>query len=183
MFVRYKFFYVLLMVMMLPMSMYAQKSSKSIHQFKIASLNGKVIDFASFKGKYILVVNTASKCGYTKQYKALQELYKQRGKDLVIVGFPSDNFGGQEFDENDEIATFCERNYGVTFPLTTKVNVKGDDVTPIYQFLTDKRKNGVLNATIKWNFNKFLLDKNGGILAYFPSDVTPDSPEILKYLP
>lgn len=154
----------------------------SIHQYKIASLNGDTIDFSQYKGKYILVVNTASKCGFTPQYKALQEIYELYGNNLVVIGFPSDNFMNQEFGSNTEIADFCEKNYGVTFPLTTKVDVKGKTITPVYQFLTDKNKNGVLDATISWNFNKFLLDKNGQLIAHFGSKVKPDSEEILNYI-
>lgn len=157
-------------------------ASTSIFDFSIQSIDGKIIDFKDFKGKKILIVNTASKCGYTPQYKALEELYKTHKETLVIVGFPSDNFGGQEFADNADIKEFCEKNYGVTFPLTTKVDVKGDNATPIFKYLCSKNLNGVLDATIAWNFNKFLLDENGNLLAYFPSKVKPDSEEITKYL-
>ncbi len=160
----------------------AKKINRSVHQFTIESLDGGNIDFSTFKGKYILVVNTASKCGFTPQYKGLQEIYELYGDKLMVVGFPSDNFMNQEFDTNAEIAGFCEKNYGVTFPLTTKVNVKGKAMHPVYQFLTQKSKNGVLDATVSWNFNKFLLDKNGKLIAHFGSKVKPDSEEILKYI-
>lgn len=155
---------------------------KTIYEFKIPSLSGGEIDFSAFKGKKILVVNTASKCGFTKQYKGLEALYEANKEKLVIVGFPSDNFGGQEFKDNSEISEFCQKNFGVTFPLTTRVDVKGDNTTPIFKFLTSKSENGVLDATIGWNFNKFLLDENGKLLAYFPSKVEPESQEILAYL-
>lgn len=154
----------------------------SIYAYKIESLDGGTIDFSKFKGKYILIVNTASKCGFTPQYKGLEKLYEAYSDKLVVVGFPSDNFKNQEFDTNEEIAAFCEKNYGVTFPLTKKVNVKGDDTTPIYRFLTNKMENGVLDATISWNFNKFLISQEGQVLAHFDSKVKPDSEEILKYL-
>lgn len=157
-------------------------SPVAIYQFKIPSISGDTIDFSKYEGKYILVVNTASKCGFTPQYKALEEIYQKYGDRLVVVGFPSDNFMNQEFESNKEIADFCEKNYGVTFPLATKVNVKGKDAHPIFQFLTEKSKNGVLDATISWNFNKFLLDKNGHLIAHFGSKVKPDSEEILKYI-
>jgi glutathione peroxidase len=154
----------------------------TIHAFKIKSIDGKEIDFSKFKGKKILVVNTASMCGYTPQYKSLEALYKAHKDKLVIVGFPSDNFGGQEYQDDKEIASFCEKNFGVTFPLTTRVDVKGDKAIPIYKWLCNKAENGVLDADIKWNFNKFLLDENGKMIAYFPSRTAPDSDEIMKFL-
>jgi len=157
-------------------------ATPSIHSFKVASIDGGQIDFSSFKGKKILVVNTASKCGYTPQYEALEKVYKQYKDKLVIVGFPCNQFGGQEPGSNEEIQSFCKARYGVTFPLSTKVDVKGDNIAPIYKWLCNKSENGVLDASIAWNFNKFLLDENGKMIAYFPSKVTPDSEEILKYL-
>lgn len=157
-------------------------NAQSIHSFKVKSIDGKEINFASFKGKKILVVNTASQCGYTPQYEALQKVYAQYKNKLVIIGFPCNQFGGQEPGTNVEIVSFCQKNYGVTFPLADKVDVKGDRAAPIYQWLTQKSKNGVLDATIGWNFNKFLLDENGKMLAYFPSSVKPDSDNILSYL-
>ena len=156
--------------------------SPSIHQFKVKSIDGGVIDFAKFKGKKILVVNTASKCGYTPQYEALEKVYETYKDKLVIVGFPANNFGSQEPGSNDEIQQFCIARFGVTFPLASKVSVKGDDTAPIYKWLTSKDQNGVLDATIAWNFNKFLLDEDGKMIAYFPSKVKPDDEEILKYL-
>jgi glutathione peroxidase len=155
---------------------------KNIYDFKIKSLTGGTIDFSQYKGKKILIVNTASKCGFTPQYKGLEELYKANKDKLVIVGFPSDNFAGQEFQEDSAIHSFCEKNYGVTFPLTTRVDVKGDNITPVYKYLTNKSENGVLDATISWNFNKFLIDENGNLIAHFDSKVTPESDEITKYL-
>ena len=157
-------------------------TSKSIHQFKVASLDGSIIDFAGFKGKKILIVNTASECGYTPQYKDLQELYEKYKDKLVIVGFPTNNFGGQEPGSNEEIKSFCQKNYGVTFLMAAKISVKGDDTAPIYKWLTNKEQNGILDATIKWNFNKFLLDENGHMIAYLPSKVKPMSEEIISKL-
>ncbi len=154
----------------------------SIHSFKVKSVEGGMIDFASFKGKKILVVNTASQCGYTPQYEGLQKLYEQNKNKLVIVGFPANNFMGQEPGTDTEINQFCKSRYGVTFPLASKISVKGNDMAPIYKWLTSKAENGVLDATISWNFNKFLLDENGKMIAYFGSKITPDSEEILKYL-
>jgi glutathione peroxidase len=157
-------------------------SGNSIHAYKIKSIDGKEIDFSRYKGKKILVVNTASKCGYTPQYEALEKVYKQYKGKLVIVGFPCNQFGEQEHGTAEEIINFYKKNYGVTFPLTEKIDVKGENINPIYKWLCNKAENGVLDAEIKWNFNKFLLDENGKLLAYFPSNVTPDSEEILKYI-
>ncbi len=159
-----------------------QDTSENIYGFKVASLDGNTIDFSSFKGKKILIVNTASECGYTPQYKELEELYEKYKDKLVIVGFPANNFGAQEPGTNSEIKAFCTKNYGVTFPMAAKISVKGDDTAPIYRWLTHKDKNGVLDAEIRWNFGKFLLDEHGKLIAYFPSKVTPMSEEIIKKL-
>jgi len=156
--------------------------AKNIYDFKIQSLDGGTIDFSQYKGKKILIVNTASKCGFTPQYAGLEKLYEQYKDKLVIIGFPSDNFGGQEYHDNDSIKTFCQKNYGVTFPLTTRVDVKGQNTTPVFKYLCDKSENGVLDASISWNFNKFIIDENGNLLAHFDSKVTPDSDELLKYI-
>lgn len=164
------------------LSAFTLAGDPTIHSFKVKSIEGKTIDFSKFKGKKILVVNTASKCGYTPQYEALQKVYDQYKDKLVIVGFPANNFGAQEPGADSEIQEFCKARFGVTFPLASKISVKGDDTAPIYKWLTSKAENGVLDATITWNFNKFLLDENGKMIAYFPSKVTPDSEEILKYL-
>jgi glutathione peroxidase len=164
------------------MSAFTLPSNPSIHSFKVKSIEGKTIDFSSFKGKKILVVNTASKCGYTPQYEALQKVYEQYKEKLVIVGFPANNFGGQEPGSDAEVQEFCKARFGVTFPLASKVSVKGDDMAPIYKWLTSKAENGVMDAEIKWNFGKFLLDEKGNLLQYFPSAVKPDSEEILKYI-
>jgi glutathione peroxidase len=155
---------------------------KGIHDFKVPGLDGSDIDFSRFKGKKILIVNTASKCGYTRQYDDLQKLYEAHKDKLVIVGFPANNFGGQEPGSNQEIKEFCKKNYGVTFPMAEKVSVKGDDTHPLFQWLTRKELNGVMDAEIKWNFTKFLLDENGKLIAVFPSRVEPGSEEITRYL-
>lgn len=157
-------------------------AAKTIYDFKVPSLDGTDINFADFKGKKILVVNTASMCGYTKQYAGLEKLYEENKDKLVIIGFPSDNFGGQEYKDNNQIKSFCQKNYGVTFPLTTRVDVKGDNATPVFKYLCNKSQNGVLDAEISWNFNKFLIDEKGKLLAHFDSKVTPDSEELLKYI-
>ena len=156
--------------------------AQSIHNFTVKSIDGKSLNLASFKGKKILIVNTASKCGYTPQYEALEKVYEQYKDKLVIIGFPCNQFGGQEPGSNEEIVAFCKKNYGVSFPLADKIDVKGDNIAPIYQWLTTKSKNGILDASISWNFNKFLIDENGKMIAYFPSNVKPDSETILSYL-
>jgi glutathione peroxidase len=157
-------------------------SAKSIYDFKVPGLDGGTIDFSSFKGKKILIVNTASQCGYTPQYEGLEKLYEQYKDKLVIVGFPANNFGAQEPGTNSEIKEFCKKNYGVSFPMAAKISVKGDDMAPIYQWLTNKSENGVMDAEIKWNFGKFLLDEHGNLVTYFPSKVTPMSEEITSKL-
>lgn len=154
----------------------------SIYDFKVSSLEGGTIDFSKFKGKKILVVNTASECGYTPQYADLEKLYETYKGKLVVVGFPANNFGGQEPGSNAEIKDFCKKNYGVSFPMAGKVSVKGEDIHPLFRWLTSKTENGVMDAEIKWNFTKFLLDENGKLIAYFPSKVNPMSEEITKYL-
>lgn len=155
---------------------------QSIYDFKVEALDGTTIDFASFKGKKILIVNTASECGYTPQYEGLETLYRDHKDKLVIVGFPTNDFGGQEPGSNEEIKTFCKKNYGVSFPMAAKITVKGDQTHPLYKWLCHKEQNGVLDADIKWNFNKFLVDENGKLLNYFPSNVEPLSKEILSKL-
>jgi glutathione peroxidase len=164
------------------LSAFTWKADPSIHSFKVKSIEGGTIDFAKFKGKKILIVNTASKCGYTPQYEALQKIADEYKDKLVVVGFPANNFGGQEPGADEEIQEFCKARFGVKFPLASKVSVKGDDMAPVYKWLTQKTENGVLDATIAWNFNKFLLDENGKMIAYFPSKVKPDDEEIVKYL-
>jgi glutathione peroxidase len=157
-------------------------TAKSIYDFKVEALDGGTIDFAKYKGKKILVVNTASKCGYTPQYEGLEKLYEKYQDKLVIVGFPANNFGGQEPGTNTEIKEFCKKNYGVTFPMAAKVSVKGDDTAPIFKWLCSKTENGVLDAEIKWNFGKFLLDENGHLISYFPSKIEPMSEELTSKL-
>lgn len=154
----------------------------SVYQFKVAALTGGTIDFSAFKGKKILVVNTASKCGFTPQYADLEKLYEQYKDKLVIVGFPANNFGSQEPGTNEEISSFCTKNYGVTFPMAAKVSVKGEDIAPIYKWLTEKSENGVMDAEIRWNFTKFLLDEHGVLITKFDSKVNPMSDEITAYL-
>ena len=159
-----------------------QQMSKTIYDYKVESLDGEEINFADFKGKKILVVNTASECGFTPQYADLEKLSKDYANNLVIVGFPANNFGGQEPGSNTEIGAFCEKNFGVTFPMAAKVSVKGDDAAPIFKYLTEKDLNGVKNTAILWNFTKFLVDENGHLIDSFISTTKPTSESITKYL-
>ncbi len=156
--------------------------TKNIYQFKVDGLAGKPIAFEDYKGKYILIVNTASQCGYTPQYEGLEALYKAHSDKLVIVGFPANNFGGQEPGSNEEIQTFCKKNYGVTFPMANKVSVKGNDQHPIYKWLCNKSENGVSDNEVKWNFSKFLIDKEGNLVKMFPSSVKPNDEAIIGLL-
>ena len=155
---------------------------KTIYDYKVESLDGKEINFADFKGKKILIVNTASECGFTPQYADLETLSKDYKDKLVVVGFPANNFGGQEPGSNAEIGAFCQKNYGVTFPMAAKVSVKGDDTAPIFKYLTEKDLNGVKNTTILWNFTKFLLNEKGELMDTFISTTKPTSESITKYL-
>lgn len=153
---------------------------KNIYDFKVTALDGGTIDFSAYKGKKILIVNTASQCGYTPQYAQLEQLYKQYNGKLVIVGFPANNFGAQEPGTNEEISSFCQKNYGVTFPMAAKISVKGDDMAPIYQWLTHKDYNGFLESTVKWNFQKYLIDEQGKLIAMFPSSVKPTDEKVME---
>lgn len=155
---------------------------KSIYSISLVGLDGKTIDLSHYKGKKILFVNTASECGYTPQYAQLEELYQAHKDKLVIIGIPTNDFGGQEPGTNQEITSFCKKKYGVSFPMAEKLSTKGADIAPIFKFLCLKSENGVSNATIDWNFNKFLIDENGFWVAYFPSSVSPTSDEIISKL-
>jgi glutathione peroxidase len=161
-------------------TMATQASAAGIYDFTLPSIEGKPMPLSDFKGKVILVVNVASRCGYTPQYSALESVYeKYKDQGFVILGFPANNFGAQEPGSNAEIKTFCSRNYNVSFPLYSKVSVKGDDETPVYQYLT-KKTQPELTGDIKWNFTKFLVDRQGNVVHRFEPAVTPDSPEIVS---
>lgn len=153
-----------------------------IYDFKVPGLDGKEIDFSQFKGKKILIVNTASKCGLTPQYEGLEELYKKYKDKLVIVGFPANNFNGQEPLDNSEIKDFCKKNYGVTFPMAEKISVKGDDTHALYIWLKAQAKEKGFTDPVTWNFGKFLVNEKGELIATFSPRTTPMSEEILKYL-
>ena len=156
--------------------------SESIYSIKINSLDGKPIDLSAFKGKYILFVNVASKCGFTGQYEDLQKLNDTYKDKLVIIGLPCNQFGGQEPGTVKEIQTFCQQNYGVTFLMTEKIDVKGNHQHPLYQWLTQKEKNGNSSSTVKWNFQKYLVDGKGHLVDYYYSVTNPLSDKIIKHL-
>lgn len=173
----------MLRVLLVSLFLIAAVGPTSVYEFKVPGLDGKTIDLSSFKGKKILIVNTASKCGYTPQYADLEKLYTQYQSKLVIVGFPANNFGQQEPGTSAEITEFCTKNYGVTFPMAEKVDVVGDNTAPLFKYLTDEaHKLGVKDPVIGWNFTKFLVDENGKLIAVFPSKVRPTDEQITKYL-
>ena len=159
---------------------FTTSGTKTLHDFKAKTLEGKDFNFADLKGKKVLIVNTASECGYTPQYKDLQALYeKYSSKNFVIIGFPCNDFGGQEPGTGADIKSFCAKNYGVTFQMMEKIAIA---TCPIYQWLTHKTENGVLDATVKWNFNKFLIDENGHLVKYLASSVKPMDAEITNWI-
>lgn len=153
---------------------------KSIYDFKVESLEGGTIDLSKYKGKKILIVNTASKCGFTPQYEGLEKLYEKYKDKLVIIGFPANNFLFQEPGKNAEIATFCKKNYGVTFPMASKISVKGKDMHPLYVYLTQKKYNGFSDNSVKWNFQKYLIDENGKLIAVFSPKTEPLDEEVVN---
>ncbi len=165
-----------------PLNNDTMSGNNKFYDFKMKSIDGEIIEFSKYKGKKVLIVNTASECGYTKQYKDLEELNKKYGDKVVILGFPSNNFGGQEPGSNEEIASFCEKNYGVTFQLFEKVEVLGNEACDLYKWLSTKSENGWNNQAPKWNFNKYLIDENGQLIKYFASGVNPMSEEITSLL-
>lgn len=147
---------------------------------KVKLIDGSEVDFSQFKGKKVLIVNTASECGYTPQYEELEKLYQAYKDKLVVLGFPANNFGGQEPGSNEEIKEFCKSKYSVTFPMFEKISVLGDDMAPIYKWLTGKDQNGWNDQQPKWNFNKYLLDEEGNLLKYYSSAVKPMSDDIVS---
>ncbi len=159
------------------------QAQENIYQFKVQDLFGNEFDFNTLKGKKIIVVNTASECGLTPQYEDLQKLYDTyKDKNFVIVGFPANNFGKQEPGSDKEIATFCRENYGVTFPMMSKISVKGKDMHKVYQFLTQKEKNGLENSKVAWNFQKYLLNEKGELVKVIKPKTLPTDPEIISWI-
>lgn len=160
----------------------AHKELKPFYALKINSLTGKPIDFKDFEGKHVLLVNVASKCGFTSQYEDLQALYEKFQDRLIVIGVPCNQFGGQEPGDAEAISSFCELNYGVSFLITEKVDVKGKNQHPVYEWLTEKSVNGVKDSKVKWNFQKYLVDTEGNLIDYFYSVTRPTSTKITKYL-
>lgn len=155
----------------------------TIYDFTVEDIAGRKFSMASLRGRKVMVVNTASECGLTPQYEALEKLYKQyKDKNFVIIGFPSNDFAGQEPGTNREIAAFCQKNYGVTFPMMAKITVKGEGMAPVYRFLTQKAKNGVQDSEVKWNFQKYLIGKDGTLEKVIDPKTLPDDPEIIKWI-
>ena len=178
---------VLSLIMLFGLSFIFRKKDKgpkpTIYHLKAKTIDGKDFDFSSLKGKKVLIVNTASECGLTPQYKQLQEVYeKYKDKDFTIIGFPANNFGSQEPGSNEQIKGFCTKNYGVTFQMMEKVSVKGDDMCEVYQWLTKKEKNGVMNSTVKWNFQKYLIDEEGHLVDSVSPTKKPDSEKIVSWI-
>ena len=170
-------------VLLLSLFLFAATGATSVYDFKVPGLDGNTIDLAKYKGKKILIVNTASKSGFTPQYADLEKLYVKYQDKLVIIGFPANNFHQQEPGTNAEISEFCTKNYGVTFPMAEKVDVVGDSIHPLFKYLTDEaHKLGVADPVIGWNFTKFLVDENGKLIAVFPSKVKPMDDQVTKYL-
>ncbi len=157
--------------------------NKSFYDFKVQTIDGENFDLSTLKGKKVLVVNTASKCGFTPQYEDLQKLYqKYKSKNFVIIGFPANNFMNQEPGSNNEIKQFCSENYGVTFPMMSKISVKGDDIHPLYQWLTDKEENGVMDSKVKWNFQKYMIDEKGNLVDVAYSRTNPLDDQIINWI-
>ncbi len=171
-----------IMFSLLTKTMSQTTPSESIYNIKINSLDGKPVDLSVYKGKYILFVNVASKCGFTGQYEDLQKLYDTHKENLMIIGVPCNQFGGQEPGTASEIEQFCSLNYGVSFLMTEKVDVKGKNQHPLYQWLTSEAKNGKTNSSVKWNFQKYLIDRNGHLIDYYFSITNPMSDKIIKHL-
>ena len=158
-------------------------NAQTVHSFKVENIDGKVIDLASFKGKKIMIVNTASKCGLTPQYEALEALYKKyQSNNFVIIGFPSNDFFKQEPGDNAQIKAFCLKNYGVSFPMMAKISVKGKKMHPLYSFLTTKGQNGLEDNNVKWNFQKYLIDANGKLVRVIEPTVSPMDESIQKWI-
>ncbi len=159
------------------------EKTMTLHDFKVTDINGKEFDMATLKGKKVLIVNTASECGYTPQYEQLEKIYKEYGgAKFEIIGFPANNFGGQEPGADSTIASFCKKNYGVTFKMMSKISVVGDDQHQVYQWLTQKSKNGVEDAEVKWNFHKFLIDENGNYVRSVGTKIKPDDESVVSWI-
>lgn len=175
---------VILLLAVIAMSFQTDSTIKTLYDFKAKTLDGKDFDFSTLKGKKVLIVNTASECGFTPQYKELEEIYEKYSKTgkFTILGFPCNQFGGQEPGTNDTIRAFCTKNYGVTFQMMDKIDVKGENQHPIYKWLTTKAENGVEDGEVKWNFWKFMIDENGKYVGHAPSKELPNSEHIVNWI-
>jgi len=182
-----KTFWIILLSAFIGVQVSAQQSKSpednNFHDFTVKTIDGENFDLSSLKGKKVLVVNTASKCGFTPQYEGLQKLYEQYGgKDFTVIGFPANNFANQEPGSDEEIQQFCQQNYGVTFPMMSKISVKGDDQHPLYTWLTQKKYNGKMDSKVKWNFQKYLINEQGELEKVFFSRTKPMDEEILSWI-
>jgi len=178
-------FYTLILFLMAMELSQAQQltDNQTIYQFTVEDISGKPFDLSTLKGKKVMIVNTASKCGLTPQYKELEGLYQQyKDKDFIIIGFPANNFLGQEPGSNEEIASFCSINYGVSFPMMAKISVKGKEMHPLYQFLTQKAKNGVEDSKVQWNFQKYLIGRDGRLEKVIAPRTLPTSDEVTQWI-
>ena len=174
---------IVLMMVSLLFAVSLEAQNKSFYDFAVKTIDGKEFSLSSLKGKKVLVVNVASKCGLTPQYAQLEKLYeKYKDKDFVIIGFPANNFMGQEPGSNEEIAQFCSLNYGVTFPMMAKISVKGKEIAPLYQWLTEKKLNGKEDASVQWNFQKFMIDENGNWVGFASPKESPFSEKIVTWI-
>jgi glutathione peroxidase len=172
----------LILFPLLALSLTGFSQSSGFYDFKVKTLEGGDFDFSSLKGKKVMIVNTASKCGFTPQYKDLQEVYDKYQGDLVIIGFPANNFMNQEPGSATDIRKFCSENYGVTFPMMEKISVKGKDMAPLYKWLTSKDKNGVMDSEVKWNFQKYLIDEKGNLVDVIYSKEKPSSDKVTAWI-
>ncbi len=171
-----------LIFLFMAISLTSFSQTGSIYDFKVKTLEGGDFDFSTLKGKKIMIVNTASKCGFTPQYKDLEEVYEKYQDNLIIIGFPANNFASQEPGTSAEIRKFCTENYGIKFPMMAKISVKGDDMAPIYKWLTSKEKNGVMDSEVKWNFQKYLIDENGKLVDVIYSKDKPTSDKVIAWI-
>lgn len=171
------------LIIILSLSVFSLSAQKSFYDFTVKDIDGNDYSLAELKGKKVLLVNTASNCGFTGQYEDLEKLYKEYEKTgFIIVGFPANNFKNQEPGSNDEIKEFCQKNYGVSFPMMAKISVKGDDMHPLYRWLTSEEMNGVMNSSVKWNFQKYMIDENGKLVDVANSAVKPYSKKIVDWI-
>lgn len=171
-----------MLFLLLSVSVAGFSQSSDFYKFKVKTLDGGEFDFSSLKGKKVMIVNTASKCGFTPQYKELEDLYKEYNGELVIIGFPANNFANQEPGNAADIRKFCTDNYGITFPMMAKISVKGEDMAPVYKWLTSKAENGVMDSEVKWNFQKYLIGENGKLDDVIYSKELPNSDKIIAWI-